>query len=94
MASFPKYDLAKGFFVDRNEVQETARRQFFISAVIVAAVLTVATVGSLRTSLSPQYKNAQTNGRIGYLEAPIKTHVRYVDRWNSDHRLAIATNEE
>jgi hypothetical protein len=92
MVSFSKYDLARGFSVDRNEVQETARRQFFISAVIVAVVLSVATVGSLRAIVSPTHQGANTSRRIEYAADPIKTHVRYVDSSSSGHRIAIASN--
>jgi hypothetical protein len=91
MASFSGYDFAKGFSVDRKEVQETARRQFIFSAVIVAAVLSVAAVGTLRASVSAPYKAAETSGRIAYPSYPIKTHVQYVDR-SPDHRIAIASN--
>jgi hypothetical protein len=93
MASFSRYDLAKGFSVDRNEVQETARRQFFISGVIMAAALSLVTVGSLRAGVNPPYKGAET-GRMGYVADSIKTHVRYVDRSSSDHRIAIASNAD
>jgi hypothetical protein len=90
MASFFRYNLAKGFTVDRNEVQETARRQFVISAVIVAAALSIATAGSLRAIVSPTHQAAERNARVEYAAAPIKAHVRYVDRSSSDHRIAIA----
>ena len=91
MTSFSRYDIAKGFSVDRNEVQETARRQFVISAVIVAAGLSIAAVGSLRAIVSP-HRGAETNGRIEYAAEPIKAHVRYVDR--SSHRIAIASSDD
>jgi len=89
MASFSRYDLAKGFSVDRNEVQETARRQFAISAVIVVAALSIAAVGSLRAIASPPHQGA-TSARVEYAADPIKARVRYVDR--SSHRIAIASN--
>jgi hypothetical protein len=91
MASFSRYDLAKGFSVDRNEVQETARRQFAISAVIVVAALSIAAVGSLRTIVSPPHQD-ETSARVDYAADPIKAHVRYVDR--SGHRIAIASRED
>ena len=92
MTSFSKFDLARGFSVDRNEVQETARRQFVISAVIVAAALSIAAVGSLRAIVSPTHRGAESNGRIEYAAEPIKAHVRYVDR--SSHRIAIASSDD
>jgi hypothetical protein len=90
MVSFSRHDLAKGFSVDRNDVQETAHRQFVISAVIVAAALSIVTVGSLRAIVSPAHQGAERNGRVEYAAAPVKTHVRYVDR--SSHRISIASN--
>ena len=92
MVSFSRYDLARGFSVDRNEVQEAARRQFVISAVIVAAALSIAAVGSLRAIVSPAHQGAGTNGRIEYAANPIKAQVRYVDR--SSHRIAIASSDD
>jgi hypothetical protein len=92
MASFSRYDLAKGFSVDRNEVQETARRQFVISAVIVAVALSIATVGSVRAIVSPTHQGAERNGRVEYAADPIKAHVRYVDR--SSHRIAVASSDD
>jgi len=94
MASFSRYNLTKSFAVDRSEVQETARRQFFISAVIVAAVLCFATISSLRATVSPSYKGVEATGRVGYLTTPIKVHVRYVDRSTSEHRLALASIDD
>jgi hypothetical protein len=94
MTSISRYDLTKGFSVDRNEVQETARRQFVISTVIVAVALSVATVGSLRTIVSATHQGAERSGRVEYAADPIKAHVRYVDRSSSDHRIAIATYGE
>jgi len=91
MASFSRYDLAQGFSVDRNQVQETARRQFVFSAVIVAAILSIAEVGTLRAA---PYKVAETSAHFAYPSYPIKTHVQYVDRSSSDHRVAIASNDE
>jgi len=92
MTSFSKFDFVKGFSVDRNVVQETARRQFVISAVIVAAALSIATVGSLRAIVSPIRQGAETSARAEYAADPIKAHVRYVDK--SSHRIAIASNGE
>jgi len=94
MASFTKYDLSRGFSVNRNEVQETARRQFVFSAVIVAAALSMVAVGSLRASVSPQNQSAATSERMMYPKEPIKAHVRYVDRSNSDHRISIASSDD
>ena len=91
--AFFRHDFASGFSLDRIEVQETARRQFFISAVVVAAVLGFATVASVRETLSPAYKPAQATGRDGYLPSPTKTHVRYVDRFGPPHRIAVASTQ-
>ena len=92
MTSFSRFDLGKGFSVDRNQAQETARRQFFISAVIVTVGLSIAAVGSLRAIVSPAHQGAGTNGRIEYAANPIKAQVRYVDR--SSHRIAIASSDD
>jgi len=92
MTSFSKHDLSKGFSVDRNQVRENARRQFVISAVIVAAALSIAAVGSLRAMVRPTHQGAETNGRIEYAAEPIKARVRYVDR--SSHRIAIASSDD
>lgn len=96
MASFSRFDLATGFSVNRNEVQEAARRQLTVSAVIVAAVLSVAAVGSLQASVSVTHnvthKAAETSAG-GYPSHPIQTHVQYVDR-SPDHRIAIASNDD
>jgi len=93
MASFSRYDLAKGFSVDRIEVQETARRQFFISAMLVCTVLCLTAISGLRAMVSPTYNGVEAGVQVGYLQAPIQTHVRYVDRSNSDHRIAIASSD-
>jgi hypothetical protein len=92
MASFSRFDLGTGFSVNRNEVQEAARRQFAFSAVIVAAVLSVAAVGSLQASVSVTHKVTETSAG-GYPSHPIQTHVQYVDR-SPDHRIAIASNDD
>jgi len=77
--------------VDRNEVQEAARRQFVISAVIVAVALSIAAVGSVRAIVSPTHQG-ETSGRVEYATDPIKAQVRYVDR--SSHRIAIASSDD
>jgi hypothetical protein len=91
--AFFRHDFTSAFSLDRIEVQETARRQFFISAVVVAAILGLATVASVRETMTPAYKPAQATGRDSYLPSSIKTHVRYVDRSVSAHRIAIASTE-
>ena len=53
MASFFRRDFTSGFSLDRIEVQETARRQFFISAVMVAVILCFATLAALRENMRP-----------------------------------------
>ena len=63
MASFFRRDFTSGFSLDRIEVQETARRQFFISAVMVAVILCFATLAALRENMRPAYKPAEVTGR-------------------------------
>jgi hypothetical protein len=92
MASFSKYDLAKGFAVDRAEAQETARRQLFISAGIVAAFLCFAAASGMHAMVGPGYKGVETIGRESPIPGPIKAQVRYVDR-NAAHRIAVASSE-
>ena len=92
MTSFSRFDLAKGFSVDRNQAQETARRQFYISAVIVTVGLSIAAVRSVRAIVSPTHQGAEKNGRVEYAAEPIKARVRYVDR--SSHRIAIASSDD
>ena len=93
MASFFGRDFTSGFSLDRMEVQETARRQFFVSAVMVAVILCFATLAALRETTSPAYKPAEAAGRDSYLPSPIKTHVRYVDRFGYPHRVAVASTK-
>jgi hypothetical protein len=85
MASFFRHGLTRGFSIDRIEVQEAARRQFFISAVIVAVILCFATLAA--------YKPAEVTGGDDSQPSPIKTHVRYVDRFSSTHRVAVASTK-
>ena len=91
MASFFRRDFTSGFSFDRIEVQETARRQFFISAVMVAVILSFATLAALRENMRPAYKPAEVTGRDD--SSPIKTHVRYVDRFGYPHRVAVASTK-
>jgi hypothetical protein len=93
MASFFRHDLARGFSVDPIEVQETARRQFFISAVIVAVILCFATLAAVRENMRPAYRPAGVTGWDDSLPSPIKTHVRYVDRFGSTRRVAVASTK-
>lgn len=94
MSSSYKTTFRRGFAVDRIEVQETARRQFFLSGLLVVAVLCFAAIANLRATVSPSYKGVEATVRVGYLPSPIKAHVRYVDRLNSEHRLAIASSDD
>ena len=91
MASFFRRDFTSGFSFDRIEAQETARRQFFISAVMVAVILCFATLAALRENMRPAYKPAEVSGRDD--SSPIKTHVRYVDRFGYPHRVAVASTK-
>ena len=91
MASFFRRDFTGGFSFDRIEVQETARRQFFVSAVMVAVILCFATLAALRENIRPAYKPAEVTGRDD--SSPIKTHVRYVDRFGYPHRVAVASTK-
>jgi hypothetical protein len=91
MASFFRRDFTSGFSLDRIEVQETARRQFFISAVMVAVILCFATLAALRENMRPAYRPAEVTGRDD--APPIKTHVRYVDRFGYPHRVAVASTK-
>ncbi len=91
MASFFRHDFTSGFSLDRIEVQETARRQFFISVVMVAVILCFATLTALRENMRPAYKPAEVTGRDDFPPSPIKTHVRYVDRLGSPHQVAVAS---
>jgi hypothetical protein len=91
MASFFRRDFTSGFSLDRIEVQETARRQFFISAVMVAVILCFATLAALRENMRSAYKPAEVTGRDD--SSPIKTHVRYVDRFGYPHRVAVASTK-
>ena len=93
MASFFRRDFTSGFSFDRIEVQETARRQFFVSAVMVAVILCFATLAALRENMRPAYKPAEVTGRDDSLPSPIKTHVRYVDRFGYPHRVAVASTK-
>jgi hypothetical protein len=93
MASFFRRDFTSGFSLDRIEVQETARRQFFISAVMVAVILCFATLAALRENMRPAYKPAEVTGRDDSPPGPIKTHVRYVDRFGYPHRVAVASTK-
>jgi hypothetical protein len=93
MASFFRRDFTSGFSLDRIEVQETARRQFFISAVMVAVILCFATLAALRENMRPAYKPAEVTGRDDSSPSPIKTHVRYVDRFGYPHRVAVASTK-
>ena len=63
MASFFRRDFTSGFSFDRIEVQETARRQFFVSAVMVAVILCFATLAALRENMRPAYRPAEVTGR-------------------------------
>jgi hypothetical protein len=94
MASFSRYDLAKGYSVDTVEVREIERRQFFISALLVVTVLCFSAIGVLRATVSSTYKGAEAGIRVGHVQSPIQTRVRYVDRSNSDHRLAVASTDD
>ena len=91
MASFFRRDFTSGFSFDRIEVQETARRQFFVSAVMVAVILCFATLAALRENMRPAYRPAEVTGRDD--SSPIKTHVRYVDRFGYPHRVAVASTK-
>jgi hypothetical protein len=91
MASFFRRDFTSGFSLDRIEVQETARRQFFISAVMVAVILCFATLAALRENMGPAYRPAEVTGRDD--SSPIKTPVRYVDRFGYPHRVAVASTK-
>ena len=94
MASFFRRDFTSGFSLDRIEVQETARRQFFISAVMVAVILCFATLAALRENMRPASKPAEVSGRDDSSQSPIKTHVvRYVDRFGYPHRVAVASTK-
>ena len=92
MASFFRHDLTRGFSIDRIEVQEAARRQFFISAVIVGVILCFATLAALRENMRPAYKPAEVTVGDDLQPSPIKTHVRYVDI-GSAHRVAVASTK-
>lgn len=92
MASFSG-PLARSLAIDRNEAQETARRQFTISAVILFALLFTAIVAISRQAegrAPTRLGAADPKGDIASL--PIAASVRYVDRSKSDHKVAVASN--
>ena len=95
MASFSGRTLAKSFAIDRNEAQETARRQFTISAVILFALLFAAIVAISRQA------EGRAPIRLGaaapkgdFASQPIKTSVRYAERSKSTHKIAVASNAD
>ena len=94
MVSSSNNTFARSFAVDRIAVQETARRQFVLSAVLVVGALTFAAMGGFRATISPSYKSLEAAQKVGDMASPIRAQVRYVDRNGSEHRVSVASSDD